>query len=440
MRVIEEAAKKTPVILETEVLVVGGGPSGINAAIAAKRQGLDVTLLESNGFLGGILTSVTLGNICGLYMVAGDELIPTVQGIATELIDRLKKRGGVSNPRRWKKAGTIAFDVFSMKIAYDEMIVESGVRLLSYVKAVKSVMDGNTLKGVIIESKAGRQAILAKAVIDATGDADIAASAGVPFQNIPVSQLQYPSTMLRWSNVDTETYKELSREDLTECLEKAVKSGINLPRTNVSGHIIRAGEVHCNVTRISKEDGSPINPLDPWELTHAEIKGRQQALRYEEAFKRFVPGFADAYINDTGAAIGIRESRLIKGEYTLTEDDVLSSRKHDDGIACSAWPIEIHSAGAGRGTEWVWYDDGEYYNIPLRTLIPLEVENLLVSGRSLSATHVAHATARSSGTCMAMGEAAGIAIAVALKDGTPLRKVDITKVQSELLRNGAIIK
>ena len=438
MRTIDEKARKTPVILETDVLVVGGGPSGINAAIAAKRLGMDVTLLEANGFLGGTLTSVTLGNICGLYAAVGDELIPMVQGIASELVERLKKREGVSNPRRWKKAGTIAFDVLSMKIVYDEMISEAGVRLLCHVLATDVIMDGNAIKGVIIESKAGREAIMAKVVVDASGDADIAARAGAPFHVIPVAQLQYPTTMFRWSNVDTAAYVPLSREQLTECLEKAIKAGIELPRTNVAAHVIRAGEVHCNVTRVPKEDGSPINPLDPWELTYAEVMGRKQVMQYQEAFRRFVPGFQNGYVNDTGASIGIRESRLIQGEYTLTEEDVLGYHKHDDGVACTAWPIEIH--GAGYNTEWIWFDDGEYYNIPLGTLIPLEVENLLVSGRSLSSTHVAHASARCGAMAMALGQASGTAAAVALKTNTPIRKVDIAKVQEELVRAGAKIK
>lgn len=438
MQTIDEAARKTRVTAETDILVVGGGPAGINAAIAAKRLGADVTIVEKGGFFGGTMTTVTLGNICGPYTVKGSDVIPVVQGIPAELIQRLQKCGGGSLPRIWKGTATIAFDILSMKLICDEMVTEAGVNVLFHALATDIVMDDNQLKGIIVETKAGREALLAKIVIDATGDADVSARAGVPFATPPLDQLQFSTLTFRWSNVDTSKYSLVSREQMAECLEQAVQAGIDLPRTHGTGHITpRAGEVHCNVTRVGK-DGRAINPLDPLELTYAELEGRRQVLLYQEAFRRFVPGFENAYVNDSGALIGIRESRLIKGEYTLQKDDVMHCRKFEDGIACSAWPLEIH--GADRGTEWIWLPEGEHYNIPLRTLIPVGVDNLLVAGRSLSATHEAHASARAGGVSMALGQAAGTAAAVALRQETTVRNVDVAKVQSELLRAGALIK
>jgi hypothetical protein len=242
--------------------------------------------------------------------------------------------------------------------------------------------------------------------------------------------------MFRFGGVDSRLVAEMDRDMLRRRLETAVAEGWDLPRTAGGVFMERPGMAHLNITKIGI-DGRAPDPFDPQELTQAEQVGRAQVLMYREVFRKYVPGFEDAFVLDTGSMIGIRESRRLRGEYVLGEGDIRSAARFDDAIACCAWPMEDHSAG--RSTKWVWLENGSYYQIPYRCLVPVGVDNLLVAGRCASATHEAQASLRVTAQCFAMGEAAGTAAALAARTGTAPRNIDVGQVQSQLRAGGAYL-
>ncbi|MEX0730192.1 MAG: FAD-dependent oxidoreductase [Aquisalimonadaceae bacterium] len=432
MKTVNEPARGTEVQAEVDVLVVGGGSAGLASAIAAARQGANVMLVERYGFLGGTLTAVTLGSICGFFTVTEDEINPVVKGLAWEMVERLRARGGALPPRRWLQTASVPYDPMTLKLVADDMAEEAGVQLVYHSLAVQVVRDGNQIGGVIFESKSGRWACLAPVVIDATGDGDIATLAGAGME-LTLEQLQFPTTMFRFGGVDTRVAQQLDRNELHSCLNKAVDAGFTLPRTAGGMFSMQPGTMHLNITRVAENDRSP-NPVDTHELTRAEINGRRQLGLYAEAFRRFVPGFEDCYVLDAGAQIGVRESRRIKGDYWLTLDDVMNEGRFYDAIACSAWPLEEHTAD--KGTRWVWLEPGTYYQIPYRCLLPEGLDGLLVVGRCSSASHDAHASMRVAAVCMALGEAAGVAAVMAGASGD-VRGIDTTALRRRLTDQGA---
>jgi hypothetical protein len=435
MKHIEEKARQTPVKKEVDVIVVGGGAAGIAAALAASRQGARVLLIEQNGFLGGTMTSVSLGGICGLYSVDGETLLPVVQGIASEMVERLEARGGTKGPKRWLKTASLPYDLFIMKRVCDEMVLDSGIDVVLHTELVDVIMEDDRITGVILNSQNGRWAALGQVIIDCSGDADVAAKAGASFE-YDVQLLQMPSAMFRMADVDVETFQTIKREELHGFLEQAVADGMDLPRTAGGVYSVKPGMVHLNITRIGHEGRSP-DPLDPFEMTAAEFAGRRQVELYQQAFSRYVPGFKNCFVLDSGAELGVRESRRVHGEYWLEVDDVLGERRFDDAIACSAWPVEDH--GGGRATKWVWVPPGGYYQIPYRSLIPKNVRGLLMAGRCISASHDAQASVRVVAVSLAMGQAAGIAAAMAVPSGGDVREVKIQALQANLKKQGAFL-
>jgi hypothetical protein len=434
-QMIEEPARRVPVKYDVDVLVVGGGSAGLAAAVGAARTGADVLLTERHGFLGGTLSMVTLGSICGLYSVSDDDVRTVVGGFAGELTDRLRARGAATGPMRWLETASMPYDPYALRLVADEMVLDAGVRCALHSTAVNAIMDGDVIRGVVFEGKAGRWACTARSVIDCTGDAHIAKFAGVPFDYDP-GELQAPTAMFRFAGVDTERATRLSRDDLRACLEEAVAAGFELPRTAGGMFTVHPGFMHLNITRVMK-DGRAPDPFNEEELTSAEFEGRRQLGEYQEAFRRFVPGFEKCFIADIGAELGIRESRRIHGAYELRLEDVMGQARFDDAVACSAWPVEEHTAG--RGTRWVFLDPGTYYQLPFRMMVPKKIENLLVAGRCSSASHDAHASMRVSAICMALGDAAGIAAAAAVNTGVPVRLTDIDHLQEQLRRRGAFL-
>ena len=318
------------------------------------------------------------------------------------------------------------------------MVRAHGVAVMLHTSAAAVQTDGRRVTAVITESKAGRAAIVPRVVIDCSGDGDVAARAGARFTLGDGHETQYGSTMFRLGGVDTARAGELSRPEIRECLERAVADGYPLPRTATGVHLNPIeGVVHLNVTKLGRPDGSPFNLTDPGDLTEAERVGREQVRMYEAVFRQYVPGFAGARVIDIGARVGVRETRLIRGEQTLSQAQVRACEKPADGIACSSWPLENH--GRGRGTVWEFLPDGQWYGIPWGCLVVEGFDNLLVAGRNLSAEHAAQASVRVAGPCLAMGEAAGIgAVAsLALEGGT--RAVDVGALQAHLQREGAIL-
>jgi hypothetical protein len=298
-------------------------------------------------------------------------------------------------------------------------------------------MDGRRVDGVLVSNKAGLREVKAEYVIDASGDADIAARAGAAFElaggdDLPVQSL---STIFYMGNVDNERAFSLSQRERTELMAHSEASG-KYKLTRIGGSIHptpHPGFVHANLTRVPN-----IDATDPFALTRAEIEGRRQAHEYARFLIHEHPGFESAYLAMTASYAGVRETRRLIGEYVLTGDDVVAGRKFDDAIACCAAPIEDHHSG--KDVRWRYVEGDGYYQIPYRSLLPREIDNLLVAGRCLSATHEAQASARNSAQCMAMGEAAGVSAAIALSQVVQPRDVDLRQLRDQLLKEGVILE
>lgn len=439
VKLIQEAPRDIPVIAEPDVLVVGGGAAGIAAACAAARAGAKTMLIERYGFLGGTFTAVTLGGICGTHMIIDEQrLARIVGGLYLEIEDRLIKRKAFLEPLRHGKIVGSPYDSEALKLVADEMVAAHGVTVMHHTYAVAVQKEGARVKAVVVESKAGRAAIMPRVVIDTSGDGDVAAAAGAGFESVEGGERQFGSTMFRFGNVDIASAKRLSRPEMREILEKAVNDGYPLPRTTIGMHINPVdGVAHMNVTKLGDPDGKPFNLLDPIQVTEAERLGRRQVAMYEEVFRKYMPGYQNARVIDIGSIIGIREGRRVHGDKTLIESDVRNCEKPDDRIAVSSWAVEKH--GVGRDTIWDFLPDGEWYGIPYGCLVVKGLDNMLVAGRNLSASHIAQASARIGGACLAMGEAAGTAAVMSLSQNATLRAVPVHELQARLERQGAIL-
>lgn len=432
---ITEPARQTPIRDRVDVLVVGGGSAGIMAAVAAARLGVRVMLVDRNGYLGGTLSMVTLGSLCGLYTVTETEVIPIVRGLASEFIARLGRLGNPTQPLRWLQTASLPYDPTLVKLAADDMVLDAGVELAFHCLAVSVFKERDRVCGVVFEGRDGRWACASDVVIDCTGDGDVAALAGASFEHDP-DVIQAPTTMFRFGGVDIGRASALTRDQLRVHLEEAVASGLELPRTAGGAFSIRPGSMHLNITRVVTNGRAP-DPLNTFEITASEVEGRRQLGDYLKAFRKFVPGYGNCFIEDIGAQIGVRESRRVRGDYWLTENDVLNEGRFPDAVACSAWPVEEH--GAGRATLWRFLAPGTYYQLPYRMLLPVGLEGLLVAGRCASASHEAHASMRVAAVCMALGEAAGVAAAQAVARHVTPRAIDRAALRSQLLAHGAFL-
>jgi len=442
---ISEPARSTPVSGEFDVVVVGGGPAGLMAAAAAGRTGYSVLLLERYGFLGGAGTAGGLSTFCGLHAKVYGEHRRVIHGLADELLDRLTLLDGLSRPHLTINDGiqAQAFDISSYKIAADELVTGSGARLLFHALAVGVVMAAeDAIDAVLIESKSGRAAVRGRIFIDATGDGDVSAWAGAPFEKSPgLHGMLYPSLMFRINGVDIAAAGDKPWRQVEQLMEAAERAGTHsFPRKKP---IVRPQrnplEWRANLTQLSNPDGSAVDGTDVEQLTHGELAGRQQALDAFSFIRDNTPGFGDSYIIDLAPQIGIRETRRIVGAYQLTEDDVLGCADFDDTIGVNGWPVESHVAGT---VEFRW-QRGEnprgFNQLPFRMILPQRIANLYVIGRCSSMTHDAQSAARVTGPCFAMGEAAGTAAGLALKTGASCSAVDVTVLQQQLEQGGAYL-
>ncbi len=434
-RPVPEPARLTPTVRSVDVCITGGGASGVAAAVAAAKAGASVLLLERAGFLGGTLTTVSLGSLCGLYAVSENRIQQVVGGICNEVIERLQGLDGVGSPTRWLETASLPYDMFAMKVALDQLIADAGVEVLYHSLVVGANVTDRDVDALLIETKQGRLAIRAKVFVDCSGDADVVQHAGAPYE-VSVGDLQFPTTMVRFGGVDTDRLRDLSRADLRENLERAVADGMDLPRTAGGIFAERPGVAHLNITKVAVDGKSP-DPFDASVMSRAEVAGREQVCTYLQAFRDYVPGFGAAYVLDTGSVIGVRESRRTVGAYMLAEQDVLSAARFDDAIACCAWPMEDHAAG--RATKWIWLQPGTYFQIPLRALLIPSFDNLMVAGRCASATHGAQASIRVTAQCFAMGEAAGNVAAAAVARQISVHAVPAADIQQTLAHNGAFL-
>lgn len=426
--------KEITAVSETDVLIVGGGSAGCAAAIAAAELGQKVLLVERYGFLGGTSTQI-LDTFYGFYL-PGKEGRKVVGGIPDKVLKKLQERNAMLLRPNTYGAGTgVTYDPEILKVVWEELLTESGVDIMLHSFAADVTLNKQEITSVIIVNKSGFTQIRAKVIIDASGDADVAALAGFPFAGIGSGEkVQSLTTTFRILNVKEEQKQKFTKKEMWGWMQAANNSGkYALPREEGSVHITTIpGVMGTNMVRLSVAD--PTNIVD---LSKAEIEGRRQALEYFRFMKNYLPGYEQADLMNFSIQIGVRETRRIIGEYTLTKKDVLQAQKFEDAVLECGAPIEDHHAS--KNTKWEYLEEGEVYQLPYRTLIPKGSKNLLVAGRCLSATHDAHASMRSVGQCMAMGQAAGTATYLIIKNQCTPVDVDSSDLKRLLIKRGAMI-
>lgn len=444
-----------------DVVVMGGGISGAMAAIAASSTGARTLIIESHGFLGGTLTANGVGPMMTFH--AGEKL--AIQGFTNQLIERLQKLGK-SPGHIFDTVGftysVTPFDAEAMKHELELMVVENGGEILYHTMLAGVKTEEGRITGITICNKSGLSEIRANVFIDATGDGDLSAGAGVEYTIGRESDgATQPMTLkMKMYNVDIPRVKQYIHEHPedfplyngdTSIIEKSprlsvggfdslfkeakAKGEISIPRENILFfETNNPGEVILNTTRILGHDAT-----DAYSLSKAEMEGRKQCRELEAFLHKYVPGFENAVVESTGPSIGVRGSRQIKGMYTLTAEDILEQRKFEDTIAHSGYPIDIHSPD-GEGTKHQKLEWGGMYSIPYSCMITESVKNLIVIGRCISATFEAQAAMRTTPTTGAIGHAGGVAAAIAAKEGIPVQDIDIKKVQTMLKEQGAYLE
>ncbi len=429
-------------IAKVDVVVVGSGSAGSTAAIAAARQGVNVLLLERYGFLGGTSTGV-LDTFYGFY-TPGAEAHKVVGGIADDVIARLKHLDRIiERPNTYGAGLGITYHPDYLKCAWEQLVQESGAQILlnCWVQDVKLIE--NRLTSLIVATKQGLACIEGKVFVDATGDADLSYWSDVPLELAgDRHDAQSLTTTFRMCNVDIKARRTIDKARFHELMKEAAYHGYELPRREGSDHITTVdGVLATNMTRVrsfEKRAAGVVNATDPAFLSAAEIEGRRQALEYIRFLRDCVPGYEQAKLAAFGTQIGVRETRRIIGDYVLTREDVLSARQFDDQIGLCGAPIEEH--GPGDTTKWEYLPDGECVGIPYRTLLAQKLENLFVAGRCFSATHDAHASVRSMAQCMAMGQAAGSAAALCVRNNIDSRSLPFALLRDRLLSSHAILE
>jgi hypothetical protein len=451
MKTITEVSKQVPVIAETDVLVVGSGPGGLAAAISSARAGVETLLIERYGCLGGNLTVV---GVEGIAWYRREQTVD-VEGIGIEFEQRAKEMGATS-PEPQSKSEAINAEMF--KYVADVLVAEAGVKVLLHSWVVDVIVEEDCIKGVIIHNKTGRQAILAKRIIDCSGDADLAYYANAPWVKTPKEEMLPVTVMFSVIGVDRQRFLEYVKENpttyrdwgknwdiqkggkedelfspyLQKPFDQAREEGV-IPKdlTSIGGTwstISEYGEAtYLNMIHMTNYDGT-----DVWDLTKAEMEGRYQALQAIKAMNRFVPGFEKARLRNFGMTLGVRDTRKIIGRYNLTEQDVTNQARFEDSIGI--FPEFIDGYGV-----LILPTTGRYFQVPYGILVPQKIRNLLVAGRCVAGDKISHAAVRNMMCCTVTGQGAGVAAAISVKERSEAGNVNIRNVQKELKRQGVRI-
>jgi hypothetical protein len=437
-----------------DVIVAGGGPTGIAATIAAARAGARTLLIEKSGFLTG--EGATGIPFLTFHAMDGTQVI---RGIAQDIVDRLIQAGGCmghvhGSDAHHRTMTPIYPEIF--KYVAQEMILEAGGHLLLHSQVVETLLDGRRIRGVVAQTKSEREIFPARVVVDATGDGDVSFYAGAPYAKGRDQDglCQAMTLMFTLGNVDVERagrvfprcwfYATRPWEHAPSLVHIAGDLGpwdeiilqekiFDVARHKFWAMILWDGILTINVSNITGCDGTSSEGL-----TAAEITARRQVMALTELLRARVPGFERAYLLSTGARIGLRETRRILGDYTLTRDDVLEGRSFPDAVARASYCIDMHGP-ANEGTEFTPLRQAGVYDIPYRALLPQELEGLLAAGRCFSATHEALGSARVMAICMAMGHAAGLAAAMAAERSVSPRAIDVEELRGKLRAEKAIV-
>jgi hypothetical protein len=428
-----------------DVLVVGGGATGLAAAHTAARQGLNVLLLERHGFCGGGAVAGLSGTVCGMYHAtdrAAAAPRQVVFGFLQSFMDAMRSRGGITGAMRYGKTFTHVHDPLVWREVADALVQQAGVDVLFHTTVTEVLTEGGErVAGVVAYTKEGPLEVRAKVTIDASGDADLMAMGGFGVTVGDHGKVQNPTMIFRLGGVDVAAFLAAYGEDtimpapVSELIRSANQSArYKLPRQKIwLFPTTRPGELLCNCTRVVGADGRELNAVIARDFSDAEIEGRKQVREYARFFKENLAGCENSYVNDTGVQVGVRQTRQGEGRATLRNSDVTTGAKFADGVALSPWPIELHT-GEKPAVNWLLDD---HYEIPYDCFVPVQARDLLFAGRCLSAEHEAVASARVTAQCFAYGHAVGHAAALSVKQRMHPHEISGRDLRGILNRDGA---
>ncbi|MFN3226594.1 MAG: FAD-dependent oxidoreductase [Hyphomicrobiales bacterium] len=431
--------------LTCDIAIVGGGAAGVATAVTAARQGLQVVLIERHGFCGGGAVAGHSGTVCGLYEASDDPgncPVQAVFGFADEFVRALEANGGLGDPVRYGKTFTRVHDPIVWRETADGFLADPNITVIYHAVATHVLAEGGErIEGVELWTKQGPVRVRAKVTVDASGDADLIAMAGLPNTIGDNGRVQNPTMIFRLMGVDVTAFLAAYGDDtimpveVSEQIVAANASGsYTMPRAKIwLFPTTRPNELLCNCTRIIGADGRELNPLFWRDFAEAETQGRRQAREYARFFADTLAGCQDAFVNDMAVQVGVRQTRQIDGVQTLMNSDILAGKKFANGIARSPWPIELHS-GERPKVEWLLND---VYEVPYDCFVPERGEGLLAAGRCLSAQHEAVASARVTAQCFSYGQAIGHATSIAVKERMAPRAISGADLRDVMNRDGA---